>query len=306
MKSLNELRCLVVTGVTASGKTRLAVHLARKFQGEILSADSRQVYRGLDLGTGKDREEYGSGAEAVPVRLLDIVDPDEDFHLFRFLAEARRALLDVASRNKLPIIAGGSPLYLQALLDGYDLSGGAPDPEMRLQLKQLPLSELIELLRKEASPALFARTDLTQVRRVVRAIEIARTGDLCEPDVALQNSLILAPKYPRPVCHQRIEKRLDERLKQGLVEEVRQLHANGLSWEKLDWFGLEYRYVARFLKGELSWLDMRQNLLVQIRRFCRRQDIWFRKMEREGKVIHWLPEGDPILAEQLTRNWLGR
>lgn len=305
MKSLNELRCLVVTGVTASGKTRLAVHLARKFQGEILSADSRQVYRGLDLGTGKDREEYGSVADAVPVHLLDIVDPGEDFHLFRFLAEARQALLDVASRNKLPIIAGGSPLYLQALLDGYDLSGGAPDPEMRLHLEQLSLPELIELLRKEASPALFARTDLTQVRRVMRAIEIARTGDLCEPSAALQDYLILAPKYPRSVCHQRIEKRLDERLKQGLVEEVRQLHANGLSWEKLDWLGLEYRYVARFLKGELSWLDMRQSLLVQIRRFCKRQDIWFRKMEREGKVIHWLPEGDTLLAEQLTRNWLG-
>ena len=139
MKSLSELRCLVVTGVTASGKTRLAVHLARKFQGEILSADSRQVYRGLDLGTGKDREEYGTGDEAVPVHLLDIVDPGEEFHLFRFLAEAHQALLDIASRGKLPIIAGGSPLYLQALLDGYDLSGGAPDPELRLQLAQLPL-----------------------------------------------------------------------------------------------------------------------------------------------------------------------
>jgi tRNA dimethylallyltransferase len=304
MKSLSELRCLVVTGVTASGKTRLAVHLARKFQGEILSADSRQVYRGLDLGTGKDREEYGTGDEAVPVHLLDIVDPGEEFHLFRFLAEAHQALLDIASRGKLPIIAGGSPLYLQALLDGYDLSGGAPDPELRLQLAQLPLPELIEMLRKEASPALLARTDLTQARRVMRAIEIARSGDLCEPGAALQDSLILAPKYPRPVCHQRIEKRLDERLDQGLVEEVRQLHANGLSWEKLDWLGLEYRYVARFLKGELSWLDMRQSLLVQIRRFCRRQDIWFRKMEREGKVIHWLPEGDPLLAEQLTSAWL--
>ncbi len=306
MKRLSELRCLVITGVTASGKTRLAVHLARKFQGEILSADSRQVYRGLDLGTGKDRDEYSSAGEAVPVHLLDIVDPGEEFHLFRFLAEARRSLMDIASRNKLPIIAGGSPLYLQALLDGYDLSGSAPDPEQRLHLEQLPLPELIELLRKEASPALFARTDLTQVRRVVRAIEIARTGELCEPGAALQDPLILAPKYPRPLCHQRIEKRLDERLNQGLVAEVEQLHANGLSWEKLDWLGLEYRYVARFLKGELSWPDMRQSLLVQIRHFCRRQDIWFRKMEREGKVIHWLPEGDPLLAEQLTRDWLCR
>lgn len=304
MNRLNELRCLVITGVTASGKTRLAVELARKFQGEIISADSRQVYRGLDLGTGKDREEYGIGTEAVPVHLLDIVEPGEEFHLFRFLEEARAALLEVSCRGKLPIIAGGSPLYVQALLNGYDLSGGAPDAQMRQHLEQLPLPELIEMLRKEASPALFSRTDLTQARRVVRALEIARTGELCEPSAALQDPLILAPKYPRPVCHQRIETRLDERLKRGLVQEVEQLHAKGLSWEKLDWLGLEYRYVARFLKGELSWTDMRQNLLVQIRHFCRRQDIWFRKMEREGKVFHWLPEGDPLLAEQLTREWM--
>ena len=139
MKRLSELRCLVITGVTASGKTRLAVHLARTFVGEIISADSRQVYRGLDLGTGKDREEYGSGSDAVPVHLLDIIDPDEDFHLFRFLGEARAAILDVASRDKLPIIAGGSPLYLQALLDGYDLAGGAPDPQIRQALEHLSL-----------------------------------------------------------------------------------------------------------------------------------------------------------------------
>ncbi len=304
MKRLRELRCLVITGVTASGKTRLAVHLARKFEGEIISADSRQVYRGLDLGTGKDREEYGSGPTAVPVHLLDIVDPGQEFHLFRFLEEARNALLDVASRNKLPIIAGGSPLYLQALLNGYDLEGGAPDPLLRQALEQLPLPELIEMLRKEASPALFSRTDLTQSRRVVRALEIARSGEACEPGQSLFDPLILAPKYPRAVCHQRIEKRLDERLNQGLVQEVEQLHNNGLAWETLDWLGLEYRFVARFLKGELTWQEMHQNLLVQIRHFCRRQDIWFRKMEREGKIIHWLPEGDSLLAEQLTEEWL--
>ncbi len=304
MKRLSELRCLVITGVTASGKTRLAVQLARKFGGEIISADSRQVYRGLDLGTGKDREEYGSGDQAVPVHLLDLVEPGKDFHLFRFLDTARVALLDIASRNKLPIIAGGSPLYLQALLNGYDLVGGAPDPQIRLSLGKMPLEELIDMLRKEASPALFARTDLTQSRRVIRALEIARTGESGFPGEPLHNPLILAPKFPRPVCHLRIERRLDERLSQGLVQEVEHLHNNGLSWEKLEWLGLEYRYVARFLKGELNWQEMRWNLLVQIRQFCRRQDIWFRKMEREGKVIHWLPEGDPLLAEQLTRDWL--
>lgn len=301
---LSDIRCLVITGVTASGKTRLAVHLARKFHGEIVSVDSRQVYRGLDLGTGKDREEYGSGPAAVPVHLLDIVEPGEDFHLFGFLACARKAILEVAARGKLPVIAGGTPLYLQALLDGYDLAGSRPDPELRQSLEMVALPDLISMLQKEGSPGLFAKTDLTQPRRVIRALEIARAGECGDPGEALVDPLILAPKFPRCVYHQRIEQRLDERLQQGLIQEVQALHANGLSWEKLEWLGLEYRYVKRFLKEELSWQEMRQNLLAQIRQFCKRQDTWFRKMEREGKQIHWLPEGNIMLAEQLTAEWL--
>ncbi|MFA6929590.1 MAG: tRNA (adenosine(37)-N6)-dimethylallyltransferase MiaA [Lentisphaeria bacterium] len=301
---LSNIRCLVITGVTASGKTRLAVHLARKFQGEIISVDSRQVYRGLDLGTGKDLEEYGSGSDAIPVHLLDIVEPGEDFHLFRFLACAQQALLEVAARGKLPILAGGTPLYLQALLDGYDLAGGKPDPELRQTLEKTALPKLISMLQEEGSPNLFARTDLTQPRRVIRALEIVRAGEQGNPGEPLVDPLILAPKFPRCVSHQRIEQRLDERLQQGLIQEVQTLHEKGLSWEKLEWLGLEYRYVGRFLKGELSWQEMRQSLLVQIRHFCKRQDTWFRKMEREGKQIHWLPEGNPIRAEQLTVEWL--
>ncbi len=304
MKRLNELRCLVITGVTASGKTRLAVELARKFQGEIISADSRQVYRRLDLGTGKDLEEYGEGPQAIPVHLLDIVEPGEEFHLFRYLQAAREALLDVASRNKLPIIAGGSPLYLHALLSGYDLPGGGPEPEKRQELAQMPLDELLALLRQHASPALLARTDLSQPRRVIRALEIAQASESALPGEALQDPLILAPKYSRQICHQRIEKRLDERLAKGMVEEVENLRKTGLSWEKLDWLGLEYRYIAYFLKGDLTWQEMRQSLLAKIRQFCKRQDTWFRKMEREGKIIHWLPEGDIDLAMQLTAEWL--
>ena len=139
---------------------------------------------------------------------------------------------------------------------------------------------------------------------MIRAIEIARSGGESFPQEALKNTLILAPKYARAVCHQRIEQRLDQRLDQGLVEEVERLHQQGLSWEKMDWLGLEYRYLAKYLQGQLSWSEMRQTLLARIRQFCKRQDIWFRKMEREGKQIHWLPEGDFPLACRLTEEWL--
>lgn len=302
--AIDSIPCLIVTGPTATGKTRLAVALARKYQGEILSADSRQVYRGLDIGTGKDLQEYGSGAERVPTHLLDVVDPGEEFHLFRFIQLAREAIRDISSRDRLPVIVGGSPLYLQALLDGYVLEGAGPDYAWRQQQQELSDEQLLEMLRQQASPELLARTDLTQRRRVIRAIEIARSGGESFPREALKNTLILAPKYSRAVCHQRIEQRLDQRLAQGLVEEVERLHQQGLSWENMDWLGLEYRYLAKYLQGQLSWSEMRQTLLARIRQFCKRQDIWFRKMEREGKQIHWLPEGDFSLACRLTEEWL--
>ncbi|NLF92541.1 MAG: tRNA (adenosine(37)-N6)-dimethylallyltransferase MiaA [Oligosphaeraceae bacterium] len=302
--AIDRTPCLIVTGPTATGKTRLAVALARKYRGEIVSADSRQVYRGLDIGTGKDLQEYGSGDQRVPAHLLDVVNPGEEFHLFRFVQLAREAIEDISSRDRLPVIVGGSPLYLQALLDGYALEGAGPDPAWRQELEELSDAQLLEMLRQQAAPELLARTDLTQRRRVIRALEIARSGGGNFPREGLHNTLILAPKYPRAVCHQRIELRLDQRLAQGLPEEVERLHQQGLSWEKMDWLGLEYRCLAQYFQGQLSWPEMRQTLLARIRQFCKRQDIWFRKMEREGKQIHWLPEGDFALACRLTEEWL--
>ena len=159
--AIDSIPCVIVTGPTATGKTRLAVALARKYQAEILSADSRQVYRGLDIGTGKDLQEYGSGAERVPTHLLDVVDPGEEFHLFRFIQLAREAILDISSRDRLPVIVGGSPLYLQALLDGYVLEGAGPDYAWRQQQQELSDEQLLEMLRQQASPELLTRTDLT-------------------------------------------------------------------------------------------------------------------------------------------------
>ena len=296
---------LVITGPTATGKTKLAVHLARRFGGEIISADSRQVYRHMDLGTGKDLDEYGDGADRVPCHLLDVVDPQEDFHLKKFIELALAAMDGIRSRNHLPVIAGGTPLYVNALIRGYDLPGGEPDPQLREELQSLFHEQLMARLQAVATPEFLKRVDITQDKRIIRAIEIALSPQ-AEPIHAepLDNPLVIASYYPRKTVRERIEIRLDERLKLGLVEEVRMLHQNGVSWEKLDWFGLEYRYVSRYLKNELTFDQMRTELLAKIRHFCKSQDIWFRKMEREGIAIHWIPEGDTATAESLVARWL--
>lgn len=297
-------RALIVTGPTACGKTRLAVALAQRLDGEIVSADSRQVYQGMDIGTGKDLDEYSWAGGKVPCHLVDVVAPEEDFHLFRYLELAGGALAEIARRGRLPIVAGGTVLYLKALLDGYHLEGGAPDDALRAELSSLPLSELTARLRQEASPELLARTDLTQARRVIRALEVSRSARAIGGRPLVTGPLILAPYYPRAEIRERIARRLDERLQHGLIEEVQRLREHGLSWERLDWFGLEYRYVAQYLQGQLTLAGMREELLCRIRQFAKRQDIWFRKLERSGHVIHWLPEGRLEDAWPLVGVWL--
>lgn len=299
------LRCVFVIGPTATGKTSLGVALARRFSGEIVSADSRQVYRGLDIGTGKDLEEYGTGEERIPYHLIDVVSPSDEFHLFRYLDLARSAIKQIAQNARLPIVVGGTPLYVNALLDDYTLDGGKPDSGLRDQLEKMSDEQALAALEEEA-PDIFLRTDKTQRRRIIRALEIARTR---EREVRTRlppvlTSLILAPYFPRERVHARIARRLDARLAEGLLDEVKTLHSQGVSWERMDWLGLEYRYVARYLTGALSYEDMREALLAKIRRFCKSQDAWYRKMERSGKLIHWLPEGNEDEAVALVASFL--
>ncbi len=347
------IKTVVVLGPTAAGKTRLGVTLARRFGGEILSVDSRQVYRGMDIGTGKDLHEYGEGDNRVPYHLVDLVDPRQDFNLFRYVEFFRNALDQVCRRGRLPIMVGGSPLYLKAVLENYELPGAAADPDFRRRLENCSDQTLINQLRRQA-PELFARTDLTQRRRVVRALEIARTqyggrelrnvlfvgpesvrpmriepgrdrfptynrldshfsqfseygaaGSTQPPTGAarggaLLQPLLIAPWLDRKEVHRRIEARLDQRLQQGLLEEVRRLRESGVSWQRLEVFGLEYRCAGQLLQGRIGNQEFRQQLLARIRRFARGQDGWFRKFERDGWQIHWLPGGDPEAAVELV------
>ncbi len=297
-------RGLVVTGPTASGKTRLAVRLAMRFGGEIISADSRQVYRGMDIGTGKDLCEYTVDGVNVPYHLIDIVEPTEEFHLFKFIELVRKALEEIEGRGRLPVIAGGTPLYINALLDGYDQSGGAPDMELRHELSSKELPELVELLRREASEHLFNRTDLSQKRRVIRGIELARNGVSIAPVPMIDDSLIIAPFYTRSEIHERVRRRLVDRMDAGLVEEAERLHDGGVSWERMEWFGLEYRFASRYLRGMLTRQEMFDQLLAHIRQFCKHQDGWFRNFERSGKVIYWIQGGDFESAASLVEKWL--
>ncbi len=278
------VKIVVLTGPTASGKTALAVALARASGGEIVSVDSRQVYRGLDLGSGKDLGEYGE----IPYHLIDVADPAaEEYHLARFAAEARAAIADIAGRGKLPILCGGSTLYLDALVNNYALPGGAPDPEERRRFEAMTLGELAAELRRLGAPAEFH--DWDNHLRLRRAIEIVRDPGAGGVAAAEYDSLLLGLYRPRREIHHRIGERLRARLEAGMVDEVRRLHDEaGVSWERLERFGLEYRALAEYLRGASDYAGMVEGLEARIRQFAKRQDIWFRKMEREGGCIHWL------------------
>lgn len=295
--SLPPYNLLVILGPTASGKTRLGVQTARELDGEIVSADSRQVYRGMDLGTGKDLAEYGE----IPYHLIDIVDPGYEFSVFEFQRRFYEAFADIRQRGKLPLLVGGTGMYLDAVLKGYRMVEVAENPVLRRELAGLELTELADRLQA-TRPDLHNSTDLLDRTRLVRAVEIAEGeagagADL--PPLPQLRPLVFGVRWERGVLRKRITARLRERLEQGLVEEVERLHRSGVPWETLEFYGLEYRFVARHLRGALNRNDMSQKLASAIHQFAKRQDTWFRRMERQGTAIRWVDgAGDP-LAELL-------
>jgi tRNA dimethylallyltransferase len=299
MSGNKRCRLLVVLGATASGKTRLGVELAKRLGGEIVSADSRQVYLGMDIGTGKDLHEY----DGVPYHLIDVAPPGHEFNLFQFQRLFLACFADISGRGLLPVLVGGSGMYLDCVLRGYRLTEVPENPQLRRELSLLSMDELTERLRM-SNPKLHNRTDLTEHPRLIRAIEIAEfRGEESEPWPEIE-PLTLGIRWERSALRERITKRLKERLAAGMIEEVERLHQQGTSWEQLEFYGLEYRYLARHLKGELSRNDMFQKLNSAIHDFAKKQENWFKRMESHGTRIHWLDgAGDPLSEALAVIGW---
>lgn len=290
---------IVLLGPTASGKTHLGVLLAQLLNGEIISADSRQVYRGMDIGSGKDLEEYGD----VPYHLIDIVDPDYEYNVYEFQKDFLNAYTDVQQRNRMPLLVGGTGMYLDSVLKAYNFLDVPKNILLREKLQPYSDSELSQYL-SQLNQTLHNTTDLLDRERTLRAIEIAYAKTKMEEmdsDNKLQtiSPIVLGLRWPRPKLQQRIALRLRQRIDGGLIEEVENLFKQGVSWQKLHFFGLEYRYVARYLKGELNKNDMYQKLNSSICHFAKQQEKWFRRMERNGITIHWLDGGGATLKQAI-------
>jgi tRNA dimethylallyltransferase len=294
------LPIVVITGPTATGKTKHAVQLAQKFNGEIISVDSRQVYRRLDIGSGKDLQEYSSGGITVAHHLINIVEPETEYNLKEFCVDAWNAVDLIVKKNKLTFFCGGSTMYLDAILNQYALPGGMPNVQLRNDSTDKSLDELLLILKNIVPDEYDKYKDINNRNRLLRAIEIKQSAINCSTIYRLDKAdiryLIIGVYLPRAQVHCRIEQRLDDRLNAGMLDEVSELHRQGLSWQRLEFLGLEYRYVAQHLQGKLSYHEMRMNLLYKIRQFAKRQDIWFRKMEREGKIIHWINNDSQFIS----------
>lgn len=282
-------KLLVITGTNASGKSGLGIELARKYGAEVISADSRQVFTGLDLGSGKVTPEEMKG---VRHHLLDVAEPNDFFSLSDYQRLAYEAIDDILSRQKKAFLVGGTGLYVNSVVDGYNLSESAPDPEIRKQVEEKTLDELIEML-KEHNPAALERVDLKNKRRVERAVEKALAGDKDEnPSEKRYETFVIGVTWPREVLYERIHERLDRRLDQGMIDEVVKLREAGATDEFLYKLGLEYRYILMYLRGEFaSFDDFYETLFKEIRHLAKEQMTWFRKR----KDIHWIDmTGDPV------------
>ncbi len=296
--------CIVVLGPTASGKTHLACQLAYRLQGEIISADSRQVYKGLDIGTGKDLQEYVVQGKNIPYHLIDITEPGEQFYLHEFAEELKKAFEDILSRNHLPIICGGTGLYLDALKKDFSLTQIKENPDLRAELEHQSKEDLLLHLKKYPE-ALWYQVDLNSKKRIIRGIEIAE--HLLKQGVELKKvNLPYKPYYlginiDIESRKQKISGRLVKRIESGLIEEVEGLLKQGISHERLENLGLEYKFVSRFIRKEINKEQLISNLQTAIFQFAKRQMTWFRKMEKEGVEIHWLRPDEDVdaLARQL-------
>ncbi|NCC10043.1 MAG: tRNA (adenosine(37)-N6)-dimethylallyltransferase MiaA [Bacteroidia bacterium] len=292
---------ITILGPTASGKTPFATALADVLETEIISADSRQLYRGMDLGTGKDLQDYTINGRAIPYHLIDIVEPGYKYNVFEYQRDFLKAYQQIKSQKKTPILCGGTGMYLESVLKGYKLMPVPENPELREQLANYSLTELTQILAEYKT--LHNSTDVDTVKRAIRAIEIERyyaEHPVDERDFPAINSLIIGVDIDRELRREKITRRLKQRLEEGMIEEVRHLIEQGISPEDLIYYGLEYKYLTLHVIGELSYEEMFTELERAIHQFAKRQMTWFRGMERRGFSIHWVDAQLPM-EEKIQR-----
>ena len=291
--------CVVLLGPTAVGKTALGVRIADFLEGEIVSADSRQVYKGLDIGSGKDLAEYEFRGRTVPYHLIDIANLSCEYSVFLYQQDFYKVFKSILEKGKIPVIVGGTGMYLDAVIRNYDLIPVPENKEFREWAKDVPLEELGKMLLELKGGSLHVMRDLLERERVIKAIEIEKfiQSPECEefkkslearPEIC---PLVLGTTLERATLRANIKKRLYERLDSGMIEEVERLHSEGASWERLEKLGLEYRFVSEFLEGKFSSKEeMAEKLNIAIGQFAKRQETWFRGMEKNGVKINWLPK----------------
>jgi len=289
---------IVIAGPTATGKTRLAACVAAKCEGEVISADSRQVYRGMDVGTGKDLHDFMVGDLLVPYHLVDIVDPGYEYNVFEFQQDFVKAYYHIKKRQKQAILCGGTGLYIDAALKGYTLQKVEPDPKLRESLQLLTNEELSQLLAQYRP--LHNTTDTNDRERLIRAVEI-ETHQKKQPTkktgYPVFKPIIFGIHFERSVIRQRITERLSRRLEAGMLDEINRLLSTGLKPEQLKFYGLEYRILTQYVTGEISYDEMFRILNTAIHQFAKRQMTWFRRMERQGMHIHWI-DGNLAMDEK--------
>ena len=280
---------ITILGPTASGKTPLATALAHKLGTEIISGDSRQVYRRMDLGTGKDLEDYTVGGEQVPYHLIDIVEPGYKYNVFEYQRDFLQAYQEITQKGKLPVLCGGTGMYIESVLKGYRLLPVPENPELRASLEGKSLEELTTIL--EGYKKLHNSTDVDTAKRAIRAIEIEEYYKQQPPEYRefpSLKSLIIGVDIDRELRREKITRRLKQRLDEGMVDEVKGLLAEGIPAENLIYYGLEYKFLTQHVIGELTFDEMFHQLETAIHQFAKRQMTWFRGMERRGFHIHWL------------------
>ncbi len=286
---------ITILGPTATGKTKLAAALAAMIRGEIISADSRQVYRGMDIGTGKDLDDYSYNGVEVPYHLIDIVDPGYEYNIFEYQRHFSKAFNEIISNDKIPILAGGSGMYLDAVINGYELTQVPEDLFLRKQLDRLSDEELRDKL--QSYEGLHNTTDLIERKRMIRSIEIKEYEKL-NPGKKVEmpeiDSVTFGLSFERHEIRQRITDRLSQRLENGMIQEVEQLLAKGLKPEQLTFYGLEYKWLTLYVTGQIGYDAMFANLNTAIHQFAKRQMTWFRRMEKRGTKIYWIDGAIPL------------